>query len=427
MAIIKPFRGILYNRNMIGDLSKVLTPPYDIITPRQQSRYYKAHPYNFIRIILGKAATNDGKVNNRYTRAKDYFEGWIKDGILIKDKVASIYIYNQEYIHNGKRMRRLGFVSLAKLEEEGPKCFLPHEHTFAAPKEDRFKLMKEVRANLSPIFSVFSDDDNRITETLIAYIRAHKPIIDIEFEDVKHKVWRMSDKVMIMKLISLMKDKQALIADGHHRYEVALKMRNVMRRANSKGSRNYDYVMMYFAISDENALTILPTHRMVEGLSYANFRKNIPKLKEFFDIISVEDKLKMFALMEAKKKRAFSVYLGKGDYFCLLLKHKTIHNFIKAKYSVHWKNLDVVILHNLIFKKVLGMKGKTAEKAIHFTRDPKVAFEWVDRGKDRAAFFLNPPLLDDVKKIAQCREKMPHKTTYFYPKPLSGLMINKLQ
>ncbi|KPK38371.1 MAG: hypothetical protein AMJ78_10125 [Omnitrophica WOR_2 bacterium SM23_29] len=365
--------------------------------------------------------------DNRYTRAKRTFKQWIKDRILVEEKLPAIYIYDQEYIYKRKRMKRLGFISLAKLEEQGPKYFLPHERTFAGPKEDRFRLMKEVRANLSPIFSVFSDDGNKINQFLSNYIRMHKPIIDIEFERVKHKVCRMSDKAKIMKLVRFMRDKQALIADGHHRYEVALKFRNLMRRASRNNSERYDYVMMYFATSDKNGLTILPTHRMVEGISKANFRKNMAKLKEFFDIIKTMDKRRMFTLMGAKDKRVFGVYLGGKDCLCLLLKKKAVHNFIRMRRSAHWKNLDVVILHNLILEKAFGIKGKDAEKAIYFTRDSKTAFDWVDAGKDRAAFFLNPPRLEDVKKIAQYRERMPHKTTYFYPKPLSGLVINKLE
>lgn len=427
MAIVKPFKGILYNRDLIDGLSKVVTPPYDIINPQQQKRYYKIHPYNFIRIILGKTAAKDSDADNKYTRAKRFFEQWLKDNILIKDKIPSIYIYNQEYTHSGKRMRRLGFISLAKLEEEGPKCFLPHERTFAGPKEDRFKLIKKVKANLSPIFSIFSDDNNRISQILIDYIRAHKPIIDIEFEKVRHKVWRMTEEAKTMKLVHLMKDKQVLIADGHHRYEVALRLRNAMCRANPEKSQKYDYVMTYFATSDKNGLTILPTHRMVEGISKVDFRKNMAKLKEFFDIIRVADKSKMFSFMETKGKHVFGVYLGGKNYLCLSLRQKAVHNFIKAKRSLHWRKLDVVILHNLIFGKAFGMKGKEAEEAIHFTRDPKCAFDWVNAGKNRAAFFLNPPLLEEINKIAQCRERMPHKTTYFYPKPLSGLVINKLE
>lgn len=427
MAIIKPFKGILYNRNTIDDLSKVLTPPYDVITPNQQERYYRVHPYNFIRVILGKTTAKDRRNDNRYTRAKRFFEQWIKDKILVKDKVPSIYIYDQEYIHNEKRMRRLGFISLAKLEEQGPKCFLPHERTFAGPREDRFRLTKEVKANLSPIFSIFSDDDNKINQILIDYIRAHKPIIDIEFEKVRHKIWRMTEKAKITKLVRLMRDKQALIADGHHRYEVALRLRNAARRASPEKSKNYDYVMMYFATSDKKGLTILPMHRMVDGISGVDFRKNMTELEEFFDIIKVTNKSKMFSLMETKGKHIFGVYLGRKVYLCLSLKQQAVHNFLKPKRSLHWRNLDVVILHNLIFKRAFGMKGKKAEEAIHFTRDPKCAFDWVDAGKDRIAFFLNPPLLEEVEKIAQCRERMPHKTTYFYPKPLSGLVVNRLE
>lgn len=425
MTSIKPFKAICYNRETIKNLSKVVTPPYDVIPPRDQARYYRTHPYNFIRLILGKDTPKDTKTDNRYTRAKRFFEGWLKEGVLVKEAQPSIYIYDQEYSDKGKNMSRLGFISLAKLEEDRTKGFLPHERTFSGPKADRFKLIKQVRANLSPIFSVIFDDNKRISRILKDFIKTHNPIIDMEFEGTRNKLWRISDARTAKRLSRLMRSKQALIADGHHRYEVALAFRRAMRRAGASSPKAYDYVMMYFAISDAGDITILPTHRMVSGISSDTFRKNMDKIREFFDIIYAPDRDRMFSFMETKGPHVIGLYLGGKKYLCLSLKGKAAHTLIRSRRSARWRSLDVVILHKLILERVFGLKGRAAEEAINFTRDPKVAFRWVNSGRKRAAFFLNPPALEDIKGVAKSNERMPHKTTYFYPKPLSGLVINK--
>lgn len=435
MTIIRPFRGILYDRKAVGNLAKVIIPPYDVITPRQQLYYYKAHPKNFIRIDLGKTSKNDTASNNRYTRAADFFERWIREGVFTKDDTPSIYVYSQEYKEAGKRKARLGFISLAKLEEDRTKGFLPHERTFAGPKMDRLKLMKEVEANLSPIFSIVFDDNKKIKQILKGVTERQKPILDVEFEGTRNKIWRMSDKGLITKLSYVIRNKKALIADGHHRYEVALEFREAMKRGGKQIPANAcDYVMMYFATSDKDGLTILPTHRMVEGISGTSFRNKTEKIREFFDIIYAGNKKKMFSLMKSKARHAcpvgrhiIGVYLGGTCYFCLVLRREDASRLIESKHSVYWRNLDVVILHNLILERIFGIRGKRAEASIHFTRDPEVAFDWAGGKKNRAAFFLNPPALEDIKNIVKCRERMPHKTTYFYPKPPSGLVINRLE
>lgn len=428
MTIIKPFRGLLYNRKAVGNLAKVITPPYDVITPRQQARYYKSHPKNFIRIDLGKTSKKDSTSNNRYTRARGFFERWIKEGVFAKDDASSIYVYSQEYKEAGRRKARFGFISLAKLEENRTKGFLPHERTFSGPKMDRFRLIKEVKANLSPIFSIVLDDNKKIMQILKGVAYRRKPILDVEFEGTRNKIWRMSDEGLITKLSGAIRNKRALIADGHHRYEVALEFRKAMKRSKKRQQTNaYDYVMMYFATSDKGGFTILPTHRMVEGISGASFRNKMVKMKEFFDIIYAGSKKNMLSLMRSRGRHVIGAYVGEKDYFCLALKQKDAGELIKSKHSVYWKNLDVVILHSLILEKIFGMKGVNAESSIHFTRDPEAAFNWADGKKNRATFFLNPPALEDIENIVKCRERMPHKTTYFYPKPPSGLVINRLE
>ncbi|MFH0771023.1 MAG: DUF1015 domain-containing protein [Candidatus Omnitrophota bacterium] len=427
MTTIKPFKGFLYSRKKITDLSKVVTPPYDVIDSKQQANYYKLHPHNFIRLVFGKTSPADNSDDNRYTRARDFFERWVKEGVLKKDEAPSIYVYIQEYAYEGKAMSRLGFISLAKLEEDRTKGFIPHERTFSGPKRDRLSLIKEVKANLSPIFSIIFDNDKKISGLLKDFTKKNKPAVSVKFEGINNRLWRLSDERLINRLTALVKNKRALIADGHHRYEVALEYRKEMLKIKPKDPSIYDYVMMYFAVPDEQGLTIMPTHRMVKGIAFSDFKKNEDKIGIFFDIISCADEKKMFLLMKSKGKHALGLCLDRQNYFCLSLKRKTACSLIKLRHSAYWRNLDVVILHNFIFEKIFGIRQSAVENMITFTRDPKVALGWVKAGNDRAAFFLNPPSLEDINNIVGCRERMPHKTTYFYPKPPSGLVINKLE
>lgn len=429
MTIIKPFNGYRYDTRVTGKLSKVITPPYDVINPKQQETYYRAHPENFIRLDLGKKFAGDDRGNNRYTRAARALEEWISKGVLARDLEPSIYVYSQEYTIGGKRKARLGFISLAKLEEDRTKGFLPHERTFKGPKLDRLNLMKETGANLSPIFSIVFDDNNRIMDILKRVSRVQKPAIDVTFEGTRNKVWRMTDPALIKKLEGLMAKKKALIADGHHRYEVALEFKalSAAKDCRSALSEAKSYVMMYFATSDPKGLAILPTHRMLEGISAKDLLKNSGKLKGYFDIIKVTGRKGMLACMKRCGGHVIGVYLGGKDYLCLKLKKADARSLIKSENSPYWRNLDVVILHHLVFDRVLGLRGEKAEKAITFTRDPEVAFKWAAGKGKRISFFLNPPSLKDIYNIVRCRERMPHKTTYFFPKPPSGLVINKLE
>jgi len=427
MTIIKPFKGYRYNPKTAGDLSKVITPPYDVINKEQQARYYKRNPHNFIRLDLGKTFPGDSEKDNRYTRADVFLRDWIDKGVLREDSPASIYVYSQGYKVDGQKRARLGFISLARLEEDRTKGFLPHERTFKGPKLDRFKLMKETGAQLSPIFSILIDEDRKIINILRDFTKKNKPIVDVEFEGTTNKIWLMSDPSIVEKLKKSVRNKRALIADGHHRYEVALEYRRYMKKhCGASYAEGMDYVMMYFATSDPSGMTILPTHRMVDGVSAGLFEKNLDKIKIFFDIIKLGSSEKMFARMKADRRHTIGVYMGGRDYMCLSLKINDASGLIKSKNSAYWRNLDVVILHHLLLEKALGIRGAKAEKAISFTRDASVALKWAGSARGRAAFFLKPPVFDEIKNIVKRGERMPHKTTYFYPKPPSGLVINKI-
>lgn len=436
MAKIKPFRGVLYNPRLAGDISKAVSPPYDVISPEMQEEYYRLHNNNVVRLILGNVRPSDNKAYNRYTRARRFFDDWLKKGILIQDKTPSIYIYRQEYLYDGSLKSRLGFIALMEIEDPHKSRVLPHEYTFSKPKKDRFELIKATRANLSPIFSLFEDKGLRVTKVLNDNIRT-KPIINIEHDGVRHVVWRLGKPSTIRTIANLMKPKQIFIADGHHRYEVALMYRDQMRKKAQSAkrraqNRGYDYVMMYFSNLNTGNLTILSTHRVIKSVKKMPFEKVVSKLKEFFIVEKTgDDKEEMLARItkSAGNRFAFGMYYKNKGFFSLTLKSAaSLDDIIMQDRRYDWRWLDVTILHRLVFDHILKVKERVAKREnIVYTRDADYAKRLVDEEDYMIAFFLKPPRLEQVRDVARSHQRMPHKTTYFYPKPLSGLVFHKME
>lgn len=430
MAKIKPFKGVLYDPAVVGDMSKVVAPPYDVISDSMQNEYYGLHPNNVIRLILGKINKEDTGSDNRYTRAKRYFEEWLDSGVLAPDDKPSIYIYEQKYFFKDELKTRLGFISLLKIEDPRESMVLPHEYTLAKPKQDRLDLMKSAKANLSPIFSLFKDDGSSVKDILKKHIHGN-PIIDIEGEGVSHKLWRLSDPEDITKISDLMKDKQVLIADGHHRYEVALNFRDWARgQAKDPGPEMpYENVMVFFSSLSPEALTVLSTHRVIKGVEGFEFGKTLVLLKEYFNIEKVTDRETLLSAIEneADNNYVFGMYCKNEGFFSLSLKDKEmLEGVVSQEKEYEWKCLDVTVLHQLIFDRILKIKEKVADtNNILYTRDIDYAMELVDTEEYQMTFFLNPPKIEQIKDVAHSRERMPRKTTYFYPKLLSGLVFYK--
>lgn len=426
MACIKPFRGYIYNTEEVKDIAKVLAPPYDVISPGIQDALYKRDEFNVVRLILGKEDPGDNSAENKYKRAKTYLEGLIKKEILIRDELPCIYVYDQEYVTPAGKKNRIGFIALMKLEDPKDSKVLAHERTFMHPKRDRLRLIRQVRANLSCIFSIFVDDKNKITHTLEKETKS-KPIFDVYYEDVRQRLWRISDSKVISDIKEAMKEKQIFIADGHHRYETALAFRNEMRLKAKEDLKElpYDYVMMYFASLDEAKLTILATHRVIKDVGSLTKKDIISLVQKYFKIKEFKGLKDMNAAQESSSARfSCGMYCGDGFFYLLELKDTSIaEKIIKMAKPVEWKRLDVTLLHQLILKQIFKVREK--DDNIIYLRDAESAVERVKSGECKLACFLKPTKLEQVKHIAEIGERMPHKSTYFYPKLLSGIVINK--
>lgn len=421
MATIKPFRAVHYNSEKIEDLSLVMSPPYDVINEQEQEILEKKSPYNFVRIDLAKENSADSKNDSRYTRSKEIYEEWLKKRILIQDDKPGIYFYKQDYKAQGQKHSRLGFISLMKLEDEKDSKVFPHENTHAHAVEDRLKLLTSLRASLSCIFVCYSDKGNKVEKIFQSHLLSQKPLIDVEDKDnVQHRVWALTDPVLINEINETVAGQHIFIADGHHRYKVAQQYRQQQLLAQGTKSSDhpaYDYVMTYFTNIDSKDLQIFPMHRIVKG-----FPENINFLEEFFrmDKVKTKEDLLILLAQAGKNENAFGLYKREGMWL-IRLKNKMLINEYVTEGSRDYKNLDASILKAFVFDRV----GIKSDKIV-YTKDSQELIQMVHGHQADAGFILNPVKISQLKAIALNGEKMPPKTTYFYPKVLSGLTVYQL-
>ena len=438
MVKVLPFRGILYNKARLKHFDRVFTPPYDVISPAEQDELYNLHDFNFIRLILGKEFPGDGEYNNKYVRSAAFLDGWLRHQILLQDAKPAFYIYEQRFTSAGKKYTRLGFIGLLRLEDMGRGKVFPHEETYPRAKLDRLQLMRATFSDLDSVFSFYSDEKIRVQKILKKFMK-RKPAIDITFRDrVKHRLWRVDKKAAIEKIVKEMKDKAIFIADGHHRYEAANRFKTELKMRNTKFSEEeaYNHIMMYFTVVEDKGLVVLPIHRVVHHLAALSPEKFIQDLEQYFEVETytaskktvqkIRKKLLKDLFKRGLEKHAFGLYLGGNDYYLLTLKdEKMIEEMVEEEKPKAWKKLDVTILHYTIFDRILGIAQETEDK-VTYTKDAEEAFALVESKKAQIAFLLNPTKIEEIISIASKLGKMPHKSTYFYPKLLSGLALFKI-
>ncbi len=417
MIEIKSFKALHFNQEKVTDLARVVCPPYDVISPAQQNKYYNQSEYNFIRVLLGKEQPRDTENKNKYTRAKAVFEQWKKDKVLIRDEKPCLYYYLQDYRVMGEKYSRLGFISLMKVQDERGGKIYPHENTHMKAKQDRLKLWQMLSSNLSSIFVCYSDRHKKAVKIFNKHFRSAKPFINVTDDDgVRHRLWRLEDPGLIREIADGLRDQQLFIADGHHRYEVARELKNIKNPKGSKAPKDpaYNYIMTYFTNMDSRDLKIFPIHRVIRHIA-----KPLDFLGEFFrvDRISNRDKLAILVAQAGKNEHAFGLITPREKLLLHLKNKLLIDKHIKSG-SVSFRHLDATILKHLILDR-LGVSSED----ITYTKDIGEAARFLDEGKAEAAFIMNPVRIEQLREIALNGERMPPKTTYFYPKVLSGLTI----
>ncbi|MFA4889252.1 MAG: DUF1015 domain-containing protein [Candidatus Omnitrophota bacterium] len=426
MNKIKPFSAVIYNQQKLADLAKVICPPYDIISPVYRDLLHERSPHNFIHVLLGKDIPGEDK----YQHSGRLFQEWLKTSILVQDKEPAVYFYSQQYFKRGEKKTRLGFIALLRLPDESQEVF-GHEHTRLEAKEDRFKLLKEVKANLSPIFSVFLDKKRIIQRVYQQRAQKDSPFIDVTDDDrVTHQLWRISSPELIASMQAAMNKENIFIADGHHRFEVACAYKAEMAKrlgSSFTGEEDFNYLLSYFTNTDPRGLLIMPIHRLLKlkaSLEAPSLKRG---LEEYFHVEEFPDRSRFFFLLEKGGQQEHLLGLYKeGKYWLLRLKNVRILDRMLSDKPKEYRCLDVCILNYIIMNKVLGLDPE--DKALlEFSPSAEELIKQVDQFKDYLAFFLNPVKMEQIIAVALTGNKMPPKSTYFYPKVASGMVINKLE
>jgi uncharacterized protein (DUF1015 family) len=454
MAQVYPFQAFRYNPHRVP-FDRVLTQPYDKISPSMQDNYYAADRHNLIAIEKGRVYPTDSSQNNVYTRAAAAFEGWIRENVVVQDSAPAFYGYSQEYTvpATTEQRTRRGFIGAAKLEEYSAGVVFRHEHTLSGPKADRLELLRHTHTSTGQLFMLYSDPQQRIDAVLKDAESAAAPATELHDEfGVIHRLWVISDQDRTAAIHTSMRDQKLVIADGHHRYETALNFRNECHQ-NARGPHpaphlantglaSYDLAMMTFVNTCSEGLTILPTHRLAANLhdfSWTEARRYLEPWFEAQPFPFADERQRAEAqqnflarLHQSRGERAIGIYPtaepGKRAYYVLTLRRGADLSQLLPAVSPLQRELDVVLLHDGILEPAFGItpQAVTAEKNLTYEREAYAALDAVDRGAAQIAFLLNPVDVDKVMRVATAGEVMPQKSTDFYPKLLSGIAMYRV-
>lgn len=419
MVEIRPFRPIRYTEKT-GDYKNLIAQPYDKISRDMQKEYYKKSEYNYCRLTLPIE-------ENRYETSKQRIRQWMNKEILKKDEEPAIFVYRQKFSLFGKTYTRTGFIAALRLHPYEEDKVLPHEITHRGPKIDRLNMLRATQKNLETGFLLYPDSE-KITINLFARIAKTPPLIDVKDSlGVRNLIWRSTDLEKIKLIQKAVKDKQFVIADGHHRYETAIAYRDERRRQEEWTEDSvFNFRMSYLVPIQDEGLIVLPTHRLLKKIKLTDHA--LQKFKKFFVVSEIDanpENLRGF-LESNKKKHAFCVYDGKKAYGLLLEDERPVSQFMDIVWSDEYQTLDVTILRDVIFKAIMKTGELEIDEDILYVRWINNAMEKVDNGEAKLAFLVNPTTPQMVLKIAQKHERMPEKSTDFYPKMVSGFTMMDL-
>lgn len=442
MADIKPFYGIRYDRALFDneEMARVLAPPYDVIDDEEQDTLYDRHPHNVIRLDLNRHQPDDHDENNRYTRSRRHLMDWLAKGVMKLEGHAALYVHVQDFDdESGKRHTRKGFIALTRLADYEEGIVLPHERTLRGPKIDRLNLMKATECNLSQVFFLYDDEERKVDALLFDESRAHY-VIDLTTEDgVRHKLWPIFDQEIQRMIAAQLQDTPLLIADGHHRYETALAYRDFRREVAEEPNPDapYEYTMGFFVNVHDPGLEVFPTHRVVHGAQGFDFDALEKKLQSsplyeietlpgdiFDDLPSLKstlqtagDKHPSFLLAAKNKPNLLVRYVGdeRADIF-------------DAETPAEVRRLDVAVLHEGIIDRLLGIskEAQEAKTNLKYIKGLKNAVDAIDDADHQLVVLMNPTPVAQVSEVCLSGGKMPQKSTFFYPKILSGWVVNPL-
>ena len=426
MAEIRPLKALRYNLNKAGTIDELTCPPYDIISETQRREYLSRNCYNVIRLELPKEGENP------YDTAAQTLAQWRQEGILETDLQEGMYLYEEEFLSQvgqGETRKVRGLVCLVRLEDFQNGVILPHEETLSKAKEDRFRLLTATRCNFSSIYSLYQDEGHVTAQRLENLSRSCPPRYEFSDGLVTHRLWVINDPVALEALREDFAGRKLYIADGHHRYETGLRYRDTLREAGvyAPGS---EYILMTLTDMGDPGLTVFPTHRLVRGLDSFDGAALLEACGEEFQLLPQQDRAQSQETLDrlyGEGKHAFALYDGKS-WTVLSLKDPQVMERLLPDKSEAYRLLDVSVLHSLVLEKFLGIdrENMANQKNLTYTRSAQEAEESVAKGESQCCFLLNPTRVEEIGAVAQNGEKMPQKSTYFYPKLITGLVINSM-
>jgi uncharacterized protein (DUF1015 family) len=425
MAEIAAFRGILYSPEA-GPAGKLLAPPYDVISPSERAQLAALDPHNCVRLILP-----EGEGDEKYAHAAADLRAWLASGTLVRDREPALYRYHQTFTAEGRTATRTGFICRIRLHRFSEGVVLPHERTLAGPKADRLKLKRATRAHLSQVFGLYPDPERKSDEPF-AHLIQTPPLLDAVTSDGVHQqLWRLTDAAMQQKVAALLADKKVYIADGHHRYETMLALRDELRAESGNNPRSsIEYGTIFLANMDDPGLLVFPTHRVVHGLKDFDRAAVLGKAREFFEVeeAAVSDAPSLRAKLAQKGLSAPSFAMVAGDRIAYLSLRKDVdlERVPSLRGPAVVRTLDVTLLHALLIEGILGIdrEAQAAQTNLRYLKDTGAALS--EAKSAQAVFVMNPTKVHEVKAVADAGEVMPQKSTFFYPKLASGLVLNPL-
>lgn len=443
MAEVLPFRGIRYAASRASALSRLIAPPYDVISPAQRDELASRSPHNIVHLDLGPDLPGDAPGEDKYVRAARAFGAWMADGALRQDATPSLYPLEQVFTGPDRRQRvRRGFVAACRLQDYADGLILPHEKTLSAPKADRLELLKAVRANLSPVFGLYEDDHGEGQSLVEAAIgAAGDPVLEADSDDgTHHRLWRVDDAEVVARLRNVLANRKVLIADGHHRYESALLYRDMVDREQPglPALAGHRFIMAMLCSVADPGLVIYPTHRLVVGLRDLRTAVLVDELAKFFTVETLEEDVRRPAgrawavsrLAEHSRKTTTFLMVSAEDRKARILILRDDADLAGVPLPASsTRELDVTVLHSLVLQHVLGISPRSQElgENVRYEVDAGEAVTRTLSGESQLGFLVNPTPMWQVQMVAEGGETMPQKSTFFYPKIATGLVLRKLE
>jgi uncharacterized protein (DUF1015 family) len=433
MPEIQAFRGIRYNLSHVGSLSDVIAPPYDVISPELQDALYKKHPCNVVRLILNRIEPGDDEVNNRYSRARRYYKSWLAEGVLMQDADPAIYVYYQEFDLQGVRYVRKGFMARVRLSRYEEGQIFPHEHTLRGPRMDQLMLMTMCKAQLSQVFGMYPDPEGRTQQVLDEAVRDVTPVEAVDHLGITHRMWPVTKPELVTELSSIIGPMPIFIADGHHRYETALEYREQLRDMGYlRPDHPAHYVLMHCVPMEDPGLIVLPTHRLVRGIPPLGADELASRLGDAFTVQTVarspEAARDVWELVERSPDPAtLAFYTQKDDTWSvaeITPAGREKMDELAADHTPEWRRLGVAVLHKLVLDHLLRPSSPPELEYVHLIDE---VIEQLKSGQYPLAALVRPATVTDIRDVSLQGDRMPPKSTYFYPKLCSGLVINPLE